>query len=435
MSKIPSRTGLLLAQSLGNSWLLNMAWIYFILLFPGYFFYQIGVSRGAIPPVLGGFFGVVSLSGTLLFLVAQTYMMATRPSWINRVDLVFFVLMSYVLFIALCNYVNGPMANNYRMLVWSLSGVLYNYVCFSVMRFLTFGGVGTGRMMWVIATAMAIVMYANSVDGRFYITEITDEENLATYQGYGRSLLVVFFMVFGLSGGAAGKVAISLIALPILFLNGGRTELALFIAAVSVYALWSSVTLAWHRWWRVLLIVPLGCAFWFLAPAWTTDGLPESRILEILDIGQSSSGVERARLTAAAVSSIAENPFLGDYGRYAISDWGVGSYSHNLLSAWVNLGLIGFLGYLTALGVALHAVFVSRESFGNRNSRQIVAFVLLVYVVLAFIVSRNYSDEFFGLALGLAAACLACHNLRRQASLGPSGLLRVSSTAVLAGHV
>ena len=49
-----------------------------------------------------------------------------------------------------------------------------------------------------------------------------------------------------------------------------------------------------------------------------------------------------------AIESIKSNFFLGDYGSY-VSNLGIGMYSHNLLSAWVDLGLFGFVFYILIL--------------------------------------------------------------------------------------
>ncbi|MDF3863994.1 hypothetical protein P3W53_05965, partial [Pseudomonas denitrificans (nom. rej.)] len=66
--------------------------------------------------------------------------------------------------------------------------------------------------------------------------------------------------------------------------------------------------------------------------------LPGSRILGLSDVSEDASAIARAALTNNAWLSITKAPFMGDYGSYL-----PGNYAHNILSAWVDMGLIGIV--------------------------------------------------------------------------------------------
>ncbi|WP_104489049.1 hypothetical protein [Acinetobacter indicus] len=73
--------------------------------------------------------------------------------------------------------------------------------------------------------------------------------------------------------------------------------------------------------------------------------LLESRFSEILDMSNSSSWSAREHSQILTIDNIKFSPLLGVYGSH-INDYGVRGYSHNILSAWVNYGFIGFALYL-----------------------------------------------------------------------------------------
>ena len=90
--------------------------------------------------------------------------------------------------------------------------------------------------------------------------------------------------------------------------------------------------------------------------------IPDNRILELLDLSHSTSANKRHHLTMHAVQTIKAHPFLGDYASYA-----PGYYSHNILSAWVDLGLFGFI-YLNAILVIPALPMFLREYFASRRN-------------------------------------------------------------------
>lgn len=82
---------------------------------------------------------------------------------------------------------------------------------------------------------------------------------------------------------------------------------------------------------------------------------------------------------------------------------GLGGYPHNLISAWVNLGLPGFLLYVSAIAAICVGLFRSRYS----DDRSVSSFFLSAVVVAAVagvIFSKNYNYELLAIGFGLVGA-------------------------------
>ena len=85
---------------------------------------------------------------------------------------------------------------------------------------------------------------------------------------------------------------------------------------------------------------------------------------------------------------------------------GTGTYSHNILSAWVDLGLIGFLGYLflfASMGIALWRRWGENT---KRGQMYWVASSIYIFTLVLMITSKDYTFMFFGFSVGLVAGIL-----------------------------
>lgn len=128
------------------------------------------------------------------------------------------------------------------------------------------------------------------------------------------------------------------------------------------------------------------------------SALPATRILELLDLSHSTSANKRYYLSMYALQTIAQHPVLGHYASYA-----PGYYSHNILSAWVDLGIFGFM-YLIALLFLPGASMATREYFSaSRDSNFILGFALICCTIFLLLTSHNFTDMLIGSALGASA--------------------------------
>jgi O-antigen ligase len=109
--------------------------------------------------------------------------------------------------------------------------------------------------------------------------------------------------------------------------------------------------------------------------------LQVSRQLEILDLSESSSWVVREYFQQQALGQISDSPILGVYGGHWI--FGEGNYSHNALSAWVSLGLPGFLIYMA---LCIVSAMASVRALMRRPTSRYAQLATLVSIPTLFLV-------------------------------------------------
>jgi hypothetical protein len=357
----------------------------FFILFIGFFFYHQSLENGLIPPVLGGYFGVASVVVLALLgpvIIFRIFYGGINSLKLNYFDRYFLIMMFFILAVSGFHYAIGRLAGNTSMLIWSVSGVFFNLTAYSIGRTYEFSE-RNKHVLLVSAIAMLGIIYFNSVEGKFYVWRAYVDDNATTYQGYGRTLVLVGFLLLAYSRGISGATLTAAAFIPALFLNGGRTELVLFIASCFSFVAYGLLHVRGGLFWLAVFAVSFIGLGMYIAP-----------VLQAV-----------LQLTEVALRTISHNPLFGDYGGYVLSESGVGYYSHNLLSAWVNLGFVGFALYVFIILTGLFFILrAGREAVFRRSARWRMAFFMCVYMTLAYLLSRNYLDELFGFHLGLLAA-------------------------------
>jgi len=380
------------------------------LLFPGYFFYNSLVGLEVIPQFLAGYFGLVSLVVLVPLLGANLQLVSKKLWGRTALDKLFFAILFWTTLVSGWQYVNGSTLDQTGIFTWSLAGVLFNYVVYMIARCVPIYDRKFYVLNVITVLIMAVVVIVYSSDGIFYLRLVSDIEGLANYQGFARSILVtaIFTVVFIES--KKYKFGLFCIGVAILFLNGARSEFVFFVFsfAAVIATVWIESPLKMGL--ALATILALSIAAYVFASG-IVSLLPDTRMLQLFDIFESSSFALRNSYTADAVQTISENPVFGDYGSYVSKHLSIGSYSHNLLSAWVNLGSVGFFLYVAVLYRLLVDSFVAVR----RDSKDKLALVCLVYsfiILGAYLMSKDYSYMLTGLAVGLVSR-LKYRNLAR----------------------
>ena len=181
---------------------------------------------------------------------------------------------------------------------------------------------------------------------------------------------------------------------------GSRSELILFVATlIGAYYLINSK--------KVSGIFYLGITTFttailvFLNWANISVLLEDTRLYDLLYYGifNSSSGAMRLEFTKAALHYIEISPFWGNYGIYVKHFGSVGSYPHNILSAWLNIGLLGLLVYLYLIFNILYFSMRRVLDIGDEYSR--LSLIMSLFIFFSFFTSKDYLFMFFGLSIGL----------------------------------
>jgi hypothetical protein len=332
----------------------------FFALFPGFFFYHTALGLGKIPAVLGGYFAPVSLLLLPLLFYAYASKLRQDRNYLGKTDVAFFLYLFYfMLNVFFVFRMSEPDERRFRLMV---VGSLF---------------------------AMSAIVFAYAVDGSFYLAPLgtaRNPESLASYQGFSRSYLFTFAAAIAYTRTVRLRVLLYCLAAPTLFVNTARSEFAAMLFMIPIIELYYT---------RQKLLMTAIFVFLFLMIYSNLEHilsmLPSNRVLELLDLSHSTSANKRHHLSEYALQSIAQFPVFGDYASYS-----PGLYSHNVLSAWVDTGIFGFLFVLGILIVPAIPMFFKGYFWRTRSSELILAFSLCCITVLLLITSHYFTDMLIG---------------------------------------
>jgi len=376
----------------------GIANISFIMLFPCFFIYNCAVIFGYITPFLGGYFGNVALilSGplalTLIFSVLKKRI-AFYPS-----DLLFAGLLLFSTIIAFINYFVGEIANNKEFLFWFLSMIYLNMVCYMVGIQINLESRNFTILLLVLFILLVSITFSfQTGDGLFYLRVLAEDyhEYISSYQGLGSALVITGFLLLSATKSSFFKSLVFALCFFALFFNSSRSEFIFFSLSVVVAFLVINKSMV-----RALFFV--GLCFISLVLVYSNyqhiiELYPNNRILKLADIEQSMSVQNRIYFMKVAIDTILTNPIFGNFGSYVLIH-GMGGYAHNLLSAWVDIGLIGFLGYVF-LVILILKVSVAKARVFPSGEVELSLYVAL-FVFFAVVFSKMYLYYFIGLAVG-----------------------------------
>ena len=377
--------------------LLGPAWaeLAFWLLFPGFFAYQTLLGLGLIRAYLGGYFAWISL---LMFApLLLSYLLRMRAcGWrVHRVDAAWLAFLAYYAAIIVLHMgLAGGGATSHHTL-----GLLYMFLLFVIFKTLDFESKRFQLTLLASLLAMSAVVFAYAVDGAFYLAALgaaRDPESVATYQGFSRSYLLPMVVLLACTRRTSLRWALYALGLPTLYINTARSEFGALLFLIPLFELHAARS-------RLTMLALMAGAIMLLQ--FNLDALvaavPGNRTLELLDLSHSTSASARHALTEQALRTIADHPIMGDYGSYPS-----GRYAHNILSAWVDLGLLGFAALLALLLYPLTHLAIHGYLLGGRTSRDhryLLAWSLLASTLLLLCLSHFFSDMLIGAALGAYA--------------------------------
>jgi hypothetical protein len=218
------------------------------------------------------------------------------------------------------------------------------------------------KVLWV-AWAGMIVLAALTFDATQFQSVGSVTEGVATYQQTARSMLVTSAMMIATTPKAPIRIGVAAASFATLFVLGGRSEL---VGLVAAYTLMEFLLNRRSAMGRAMLSLGILTTLGFIAS--NLQILQASRQLEILHFTESGSWLARVQFLRLALGQISESPLLGVYGGHRF--FGEGAYAHNILSAWVSLGLPGFLIYLSlSFGCAWTSLRLLIEDVSSRSAR------------------------------------------------------------------
>jgi hypothetical protein len=380
----------------------------FLLLFPGFLAYHYGISVRWWGPALGGLFGG---GAAALSALSACRLILQRGATRQPLGILHLMVLGILVYMVVWSLV-GWLGISHSALV----GQIMAEATATVLIWIAMLYIGaslttcplTLRRLSAIGIALALFCFGHAFytggfpAGPFLAFGSADESGQSTYQGVGRSLLAIGLMAaFTRRPGSATSLLI-LLGMGLLILSlGSRAHFFVLGVSVLVYL---AVLVAIRR---TRLI---GLAKLFVTVAVIAAGASvflDTRAAEIIDLASSASWQERRVAGARALEVIAEHPLAGLYGYHL---WDSAGYAHNVLSAWTQYGLIGFVAFITtsacALYIAVAGFLVSR---GGEPAWHLALHFNLVAIVLAIASEPVMSSVFPALAWGLTLRAQRAH--------------------------
>ena len=384
----------------------------FLALFPGFFFYHTALGLGLIGAFLGGYFAPVALlvAGPLVYFYVRK--VRYQPGFLAYTDVAWLM---YMLFFSAIVAVNAMAGANPAIVTNHALAVLFMMNVFLMFRLTGFGERFCRLVCMAALLGMSAIVFAYSVDGSFYLAPLgtaRNPESLATYQGFSRSYLFTFAVVIAFARGWRLRVLLYLLAAPTLFVNTARSEFAAMLFMIPIIELYHA-----RRKFLVASLFGVALLLAYMNLELLLSLLPNNRILELVDLSHSTSASKRHHLSAYAWHTITQFPWFGDYASY-----NPGFYAHNVLSAWVDTGLFGFLFVLGIVIVPAIPLFFRGYFARPRNGQLILAIALACITVLMQVSAHYFTDMLIGATLGAYSAYLngRKNGYHRTPDLGPS---------------
>lgn len=384
----------------------------FLLLFPGFFFYNFLLGTGRIPPFLGGFFTPVSVLFVLPMVVLYVSQLKRDRARLSRSELHFGLFFVFFMIVIVANAATGA---NMLIVVGHLLGILFMVNTLIMFKMIDFEDREFRVPAMLCLLGMSAIVFIFSIDGSFRLDALNIAKNtdsLSTYQGFARSYLVTFLAIIAYTRSLPLRILLYASGAGTLFLNTARSEFVAFMFAIPIIEFYFTRQ-------KILFILVLA----FIATMISMNfdqilgQLPNNRILELLDLSHSTSATARHHMKVHAIQTISTYPILGDYASYA-----PGHYAHNVLSAWVDLGLFGFT-YMLAI-LIFPAIFMFVTGFFSKkvNGDFVLGFALACITVLLLATSHFFTDMLIGATVGTYSKHYyrKKHAKARAPELGPS---------------
>lgn len=378
----------------------------FMTLFPGYVIYNYGVMAGFWPAFVGGLFGVSAVVFSFFGIAYLLKYPIARFSASPRLERVFLLFLLFLLVWTLCAFI---VISNFSYSTLALQDSVYTLVIWVAVYFVAARyDLHDKKNYRILRVAVIFILFLflhgivsnSSMMGIFMIFNGShlDGEIHATYQGVGRSILVMTLVLAAFQKRYLRKILIMVVAMIILVALGSRAHLFAMMALIVL-----SLGVAGfrrHNWPFVVggVMIITAVSYFF------HQSFFESRAAEIFDLDVSTSWQARLDALEEAMAVITANPFFGAFGYYIDAPEG---YAHNLLSAWAQYG---FAVFVLFIGMLIYSMLITLPQIlrtQNVSPVWMIAFQLNFVAILLAIASEPINGSVFpALAWGFTVQAL-----------------------------
>jgi hypothetical protein len=389
----------------------------FLVLFPGFAIYHFGAAVG-MPLVLGGLFGPACAAFAMVAVVQLALQFQSER---DELPLLLRAFVHFCAFFFVWVLVAGA-ANSHKFtamaaVVESMGTLMIWLAVFFVSSRMTLETRAMRLAVFLSALVLVgIFIYAiaseGSILGPFLLftgkDELGDRDGVATYQGIGRSILIVAIVVSAWKRRFSKQALILAIAVACLLCLGSRAHL---VGAVLCGVALAAVV-GFRKGQRVAMLCFVAGV---IAVSYVAlEFILETRASEFLDLGTSASWQARVELQHRAMQVIAEYPMTGEFGYHF---WGTfNGYAHNAMAAWAGFGVVIFLAYIGMMGYASYLSVRRVLLPGVPEPLWLMAFLANIVAVLLAVFSEPIQASVFpALGWGLTVNALRQERRRRKA--------------------
>lgn len=361
----------------------------FLVVFPTFILYQTLVRAGLMYPILGGYFtaGVVlALPLALYAQLRQWRRSGPAPTVAEPLFLAFLLLFSMSALVGMLQGASDEITLPHLAYVLKFS-VIY-LICKCVNGGSKAFQVMSRASLVVIILAIAVTASPSQVL-LGAVAGLAEGSVEIDYQGVALAYVVmVLFIAPAMKGG--GRAVTYLASIPVLFLVGARSEFVAFVVlACAVEYCLSKSRMKFLL--TFVLLAAMMASVWLIA----TSLLPENRMLGLLQLAADDSVGDRRWMHSGAVETIMANPILGDYASYE-----PGTYAHNVLAAWVDMGVLGFV--LTVGLILVPLVELARRfRRDSGDTLYVQAVSSMVVVTMLLVLAKTHTYQLIPVAVGL----------------------------------
>jgi hypothetical protein len=309
-----------------------MSYSYY-LIFPGFVIWNLSVLLGLVNQENFSYIGVVS-AGVIIIDILKITLIERK---INV-----YQLYAYTTILSIFSLVC------IRLIVSNLETYIYNYLVYLIIGLAIFISLVRCNSFnyfshlnfFILITILTLIIVLYQGELVELLGQINTDK-VATYQGYGRVIILMSAIAFFTTINPILKISIAGLTLFTLFLLGGRSEFWLYLGALILTLTWVSSMSNKLNYFSVkffsVFIFSILLFSYFLLSLWH-DLFENSRIFSILNLLDVYENEGRGELTLLALKNINDNIIFGNIGLMA-----PGENSHNILSAFVDWGIFIFI--------------------------------------------------------------------------------------------
>ena len=385
----------------GTAW---FAGVSAVIWYPLAHLYAYHSALGHLPPFLDRAFGAYAVLGVLVLGLAHAFTSRRRmPAQSSRMVVGFALFVAVTASWSLVHFMFGEGVRGSRDLLLYNGRILLNY-CFLFLVGFYLRPERWRALFFVgfVALATNAVVYTRWDRMMVDLRGVIDARYAGIYLSLSATALFASLFTWAAVRRPAMRAAVLIGTLPVLFLMGGRADLAAFVLVFPV-ALW--LTLSGSG--RAVVYISLA-ALAGIVVSLGIEALHMSRHAQFLSLGEMTSLIARTDLLEAGMERIAMSPLFGDYGGTLIVYGSIGSYIHNMLSVWQSFGLLPFVIYAWLLGCSALASIGLLLHRGRRMSREAqLAVVLCLVAVIQVLVAKSFGWAEVALAWGAMAGVMS----------------------------